>query len=89
MSILEKSKYINLFNNILRGNPLPFNEEVLPIISEYLTEVKFENSDKIINLILQQPQLASNIFPELIEYYCRKYNIFSIIFNNKTILYYE
>ena len=89
MSTLEKSKYINLFNNILKGNPLPFNEEVLPIISEYLTEVKFENSDKIINLILQQPQLASNIFPELIEYYCQKYNIFSIIFNNKTILYYE
>ena len=89
MNTLEKSKYINLFNNILKGNPLLFNEEVLPIISEYLTEVKFENSDKIINLILQQPQLASDIFPELIDYYCRKYNIFSIIFNNKTILYYE
>jgi len=93
-----KDKYIELFNNIIRGTPVSFNEVLLPTISEYLTEINYENSNKTINLIRQNPQLAQQFISDLIEYYCRKHtilrlqqrpNLNSINVNFKTILYYE
>lgn len=42
----------------------------------------------MITLIVQNPRLVQQTFNVIIPYYLRKYNIFSIIFNNKTILYY-
>ena len=93
---MEKSECIEVFNSIINGAPISFQEKILPMVSEYLTEIKYENFDKVINLMVQNPQLVYNTLPELIEYYCRKYNIFSInqkvnnnLFNLKTILYYE
>lgn len=93
---MEKSECIEVFNSIINGTPVSFQDKLLPMVSEYLTEIKYENSDKVINLIVQNPQLVQQTLPELVEYYCRKYNIFSIkekldnsLFNLKTILYYE
>jgi len=95
---MVKNDYIELFNNMIRGNPVNFTKTVLPIISEYLTEINCENSDKVINLIVQNPQLAQEFIPDLVKYYCNKYEILSIgikpnlnslNFNLKTILYYE
>lgn len=86
---MTKEKCISIFNEMIRGTPLSFQEKLLPIVSEYLTEIKFENYGKIINLIVQNPQLINNYLPSCISYYCRKYCICSIIFNQKTILYYE
>jgi hypothetical protein len=83
---------------MIRGTPISFQEKLLPLYSEYLTENNFENSDKLINLIVQNPKLIQQAIPEIVEYYCRKYNILSLnlkpdsndLFNNlKTILYYE
>ena len=78
---------------MIKGIPVPFDKQLLPMVSEYLTEINYENSGKMINLIVQ------NFIPDLIEYYCRKYNIFrlqikpkninNININFKTILYYE
>ena len=93
-----KNDYISIFNAMIRGTPVSFQEKLFPMVSEYLTEIKYENSNKMINLIVQNPQIIQNFIPELIEYYCRKYNILrlqikpnlnSINFNLKTILYYE
>ena len=64
----------------------------------YLTEIKCEKSGEIINLIVQNPQLIQQAFPQIVEYYCRKYNILSVkrvdmndlyINSLKTVLYYE
>ena len=91
-------KYIDLFNKMATGTPVDFTKQVIPIISDYLTEINYENSDKVINLIIQNPQMASNFLLEAEEYFCKKYNIFrlqvkpnlnSINFNFKTIYYYE
>lgn len=65
--------------------------------SEYLTENNIENSDKLINLVVQNPQLIQQAIPEIVDYYCRKYNILILkrlpgeqdINVLKTILYYE
>ena len=86
---MNKSDYIRIFNNVIRGEPILFEKEMFPMISEYLTEIKLENKDKICKLILQNPQIANNYLPDCIRYYCNKYCIISIIFKNKTILYYE
>ena len=95
---MTKSDYISIFNAMIRGTPVSFKDKLFPMVSEYLTEIKYENFDKVINLIMQNPQIIQNFIPELVEYYCRKYFILrlqlkpdlnNINFNLKTILYYE
>ena len=94
---MNKKDYIDMFNGIIRGDPVPFKEKVIPMISDYLTEINYENREKMISLIEQNPLMGQNLLEELIEYYCIKFNIFRLfevidqrgqeIF--KSILYYE
>ena len=95
---MTKNDLIDIFNAMIRGTPVSFDKKLLPMVSEYLTEINYENSEKMINLIVQNPQMLQRFIPELVEYYCRKYRILrlqlkpdmnSINFNLKTILYYE
>ena len=96
--MITKNLCIEVFNAMIRGTPVSFKEKLLPLYSEYLTENNIENSDKLINLVVQNPQLLQRALPDIVEYYCRKFNILSLnlkpdlngLFNNlKTILYYE
>jgi len=95
--MVTKDNCILVFNAMIRGTPISFKERILPLYVGYLTENNFENSDKLINLVVQNPQLIQQALPKIVEYYCRKYNILSLketvnnslINNLKTILYYE
>lgn len=96
--MVTKTECINIFNAMIRGTPISFQEKLLPLVSEYLTEINCEKIDKMIYLIVQNPQLINQTFPKIVEHYCRKYCILSIRkvsnsneFNKsfKTILYYE
>ena len=93
--MVTKQECISIFNAMIRGAPI---DKLIILISDYLTEIKCEKSGEIINLIAQNPQLIQQVFPQIVEYYCRKYNILSIkkvdlnnlyINSLKTILYYE
>lgn len=94
---MSKSECIEVFNAMIRSTPLSFQKNLLPMYSEYLTENNIENSDKLINLVVQNPQLIQQAIPEIVDYYCRKYNILILkrlpgeqdINVLKTILYYE
>ena len=94
---MSKSECIKVFNAMIRGTPLSFQKNLLPMYSEYLTENNIENSDKLINLVVQNPQLIQQAFPKIVDYYCRKYNILILkklpnkqdLNITKTILYYE
>ena len=86
---MSKLECISIFNAMIRGTPIDFNKNIIPLISDYLTEINYEKSDKIISLIVANPMLAKFTFDKIIPYYRRKYNIFSLLLNNKTILYYE
>lgn len=90
---MTKNDCLDVFNAMIRGTPVSFSEKLLPMFSEYLTENNIENSEKLINLIVQNPQLIQGEMPEMVDYYCRKYNILSVIQDlkglKKTILYYE
>ena len=85
---MVKKDYIDFFNSLIRGEPVSL-QKIIQMVSEYLTEIKLENKDKICKLILQNPQIANNYLPDYIRYYCKKYCILSIIFKNQTILYYD
>lgn len=94
--MVTKELCIDVFNNMIRGTPVSFTEKLLPIYSEYLTENNIENSEKLINLVVQNPQLIQQSIPTIVEYYCRKFNILSVLEFSpnginipKTILYYE
>ena len=96
--MVTKSDCIGVFNAMIRGTPVSFQDKLLPIYSDYLTENNIENSDKLINLVVQNPQLIQQAIPEIVDYYCRKYDILrlqikpdlnNINFNFKTILYYD
>lgn len=87
---VSKTECIFIFNEIIRGSPNISLEKYILLISEYLTENNIEKSDKLINLIVQQPQLIKIALPKVIDYFCRKYNILILKSNfNKIILYYE
>ena len=94
---MTKKECIELFNNMIRGTPVSFQNKLLPMVSEFLTENNIENSEKMINLIVQNPQLIQQTLPEVVDYYCIKFCILSLkqkvnesLLNNfKTILYYE
>jgi len=95
--MVTKNDCILVFNAMIRGTPISFKEKLLPLYSEYLTENNIENSDKLINLVIQNPQLIQGAIPKIVDYYCKKYNIFILkqlpgqqdINILKTILYYE
>ena len=90
---MTKTECIYIFNAMLKREPVSFQDKLLPMFSDYLTENNVENSDKMISLIVQNPQLIQQAFPKVIDFYCIKYNIF--ILNNvingilNPILYYE
>ena len=85
----DKQTCIKVFNSLIRGTPESWNDVVFPLISEYLTEVKYENYEKLISLIGQNPNLAQQIIPDMVRYYCQKYQILSISKNNQILVYYE
>lgn len=95
--MVTREDCVSVFNAMIRGTPVSFEKQLLPLYSEYLTENNFEKSDKLINLVVQNPQLIQQVIPNIVEFYCRKYNILSLqekpslnsLNNNfKTILYY-
>lgn len=85
-----KDRCIKMFNKIVNKNPVDFQNELLPLISDYLTEINYEKSTELINLIINNPQLANQTISELIDYYIKKYNILYISDKFKNpILYYD
>lgn len=85
---MKINDYVEIFNAMIRGTPVSFTEKLIPLYSDYLTENNIENSDKLINLIVQNPDLIQVALPKIVEYYINKYSICSISYNNKIILYY-
>ena len=90
---MTKTEFIEVCNAMLRNSPVSFQDKLLPMFSDYLTENNIENSDKMISLVVQNPQLIQQVFPQVIEYFGKKFNVF--ILNTVTngimnpIYYYE
>ena len=90
---MTKTECINIFNAMIRGTPVDF-KNLVKIFSDYLTENNIENSDKMVNLVVQNPRLLQQAMPKILDFYCMKYKILSVnTVNNyghlKPILYYD
>ena len=84
---MTKDEIMEILNANIRGTPVSIDKLII-LISDYLTEINYENSDKIIYLIQQNPQLIEMAYPKIVEYFTKKYNILSLIYNNKILYYY-
>ena len=86
----DKQTCIYLFNAIINKQPVSFDKELVPFVTEYLTEIKYEKINEIIILLQQRPELISNqLFMAMIDYYCKKYCILSLLAGKQIILFYE
>ena len=94
---MDKKECIEIFNAMLKGSPVDFQNKILPLISEFLTESNMKNPSEMINLITQTPQIAQQMLPGVVKHFCKKYNICEVqvlpdeynINVTRTILYYE
>jgi hypothetical protein len=84
---MTKDEIMEILNANIRGTPVSIDKLII-LISDYLTEINYENADKIIYLIQQNPQLIEMAYPKIVEYFTKKYNILSLIYNNKILYYY-
>ena len=78
---------VKIFNCMASGDVVPI-EELIELVSDFLTENNIENSDEMMKLVIQNPSLIQETIPAILDYYTRKYDICSIIYNNKIIFYY-
>lgn len=94
---MDKRECIEIFNAMLKGTPVDFQNKILPLISDYLTESNMKNPSEMINLITKTPQLVQQMLPGVIKHFCKKYNICEVqvlpdeynVNVTRTILYYE
>lgn len=86
----DKQTCIYLFNAIINKQTISFDKELVPFVTEYLTEIKYEKINEIIILLQQRPELISNqLFMAMIDYYCKKHCILSLLAGKQIILFYE
>jgi len=85
---MSKDKIIEILNKAISKDNPPTIEEYLLIISEYLTEINYKDSEKVISLITQQPIIVTNFMPKVVDYFTRKLDICSVIKDKQIILYY-
>lgn len=87
---MERDECIKIFNDKIRNVPLSLDKQVIPLVLDYLTEINYEKINEMISLIGQNPQIAGNFFPEMIDYYCKKFNIIKVMkkdkFNNFNLI---
>lgn len=85
---MNKSDYVSLFNSYLKNIPVTI-KTLINAVDEYLDDMNYSKKDNAIQLLSQQPDLMSQLLPEIIMHMCKKYTICYIMFNNKILMYYE
>lgn len=86
---MNREEIIGIFNSAINGNTISFTDKIIPLISQYLTDINYEKSSELISFIVNNPQLATQCMKVIIDYYTKELNICSVLDSNKrTILYY-
>lgn len=85
----NKKECVTIMNSMLKGTPVDFNKQLIPLITEYLDNSNYEKKDDIIRAIAQNPSLATNVIPNVIDFFRKKFNISFLSYNNKILMYYE
>ena len=82
---MNRSDYVKLFNDANEGRP---NQNLMSVISEYISEKNPKYAGQMITFLNQNLQLVNIIFPQIMKYYRTKYNIISVSQGNEILLYY-
>lgn len=85
----DKKECVAVMNSMLKGTPVDFNNQLVPLITEYLDNSNYERKDDMIKAIAQNPNLATNVIPNVIDFFRKKFNISFLSYNNKILMYYE
>ena len=85
---MTKQEIIKIFNASVLGKPVTYNK-LISLISEYLEDIKNPHVDKFITFLSNNPEMLTYTIPTLIKHFTSKYNIYSLISENKVLLYYE
>ena len=81
-----RDKVIKILNAQLKGEKIEL-KEIMEIVSNFLTETKPDEADKMISVIASNPQLIQNIFPEMVDYYKEKLELNHISKDGKILIY--
>ena len=84
----DKKECVDILNAMVRGTPVDFNKQLMPMIIEYLEDSNYEKKDDMMKAIAQNPALATNIMPTVCNFFRKKFNISFLSFNNKILMYY-
>ena len=89
--MITKESCIKLFNAALNNTSISLEDDLIPLLSDYLFEVKCDKASELLSFIINNPTLILETIPTLIDYYTRKFNVCSIYLNKnnfKPFLYY-
>ena len=84
---MDIKDYVKIFNDVLQGRSISA-ENLLSLVNEYLTDIKYNKINKALELFTMQPNLILNLYPKIQYHFCKKHSIYSIIYNNKILCYY-
>lgn len=80
--MITREKCVKIFNASINNNPISFQNDLLPLVSDYLIkEIKCEKENDLITFIINNPSLITLTIPTLIDHYTKKFNICSIYLN--------
>ena len=82
---MTRNDCVEILNAANEGRP---TNKLMMAISEYIAESKPQQVNKMIEFLNANPHFINMIFPQVMEYYQKKFNIVSIIQNNRILLYY-
>lgn len=79
---------INIFNSVIRGDPVDFQKILLPFLTEYLSETGCKQLNETISVFVQHPELIQRLFPKIVDFYTKKYGICTVTQDDKPVLYF-
>lgn len=87
---MTKHEIVDVFNSQLKGDPVNI-ERLIELVSIYLEDKYPERRDiyKLALFVAEQKDLLYILYPKLVVYFAKKYNINHITFNNKILSYYD
>jgi chromosomal replication initiation ATPase DnaA len=86
---MNKQEIIEIFNASIHSKSMHI-DKIIQLISEFLSDIKYNRADEMLRLFLTNPQLTQITIPTIIKHFSIKYNIYSLLDKEyNTILYYE
>lgn len=86
---MNKQEIIEIFNASIHNKSIHI-DKIIQLISEFLSDIKYNKTDEMLKFFLTNPQFTQITIPTIIKHFSIKHNIYSLLDKEyNTILYYE